>query len=100
LGSKFTIYGNLVIFENNKIKVTKGGIGSVLYRYHNISGLSIGGDNKIENKRLDIELIEEGKESIRDFYQSIPDKIPILNYKNIYLSEEEIKRYLMIIYIL
>jgi len=37
LGSKFTIYGNLIIFENNKIKVTKGGIGSVLYRYHNIS---------------------------------------------------------------
>jgi aldehyde:ferredoxin oxidoreductase len=61
LGSKFTIYGNLIIFENNKIKVTKGGVGSVLYRYHNISGLSIGGDNKIENIRFDIELIEGEK---------------------------------------
>ncbi|WP_231434342.1 hypothetical protein [Candidatus Nanopusillus massiliensis] len=58
----------------------------------NISGLSIGGDNKIENKRLDIELIEEEKESIKDFYQSISDRIPILNYKNIYLSEEENKK--------
>ncbi len=92
LGSKFTIYGNLIIFENNKIKVTKGGVGSVLYRYHNISGLSIGGDNKIENKRFDIELIEGEKESIKKFYQSIPDKIPILNYRNIYLSEEENKK--------
>ncbi|MGC9133165.1 MAG: aldehyde ferredoxin oxidoreductase N-terminal domain-containing protein [Nanopusillaceae archaeon] len=92
LGSKYTIYGNLIIFEGDKIKATKGGIGSILYNYHNITGLSIGGDNKIEIKKLEFGEEEKYHESIRDVYELIPEKIPLLNYRNIYLSEEENKK--------
>ncbi|BFI73074.1 hypothetical protein YN1_0610 [Nanoarchaeota archaeon] len=93
LGSKYTIYGNLIVFEGNKIKATKGGIGSILYNYHNITGLSIGGDNKIEIKKLELDF-EKVKyhESIKEVYELISEKIPILNFRNIYFSEEENKK--------
>ncbi|MGC9079618.1 MAG: aldehyde ferredoxin oxidoreductase N-terminal domain-containing protein [Nanopusillaceae archaeon] len=95
LGSKYTIYGNLIIFENNKIKATKGGIGSVLYNYHNITGLSIGGDNKIEFKGIFVE--DNNKipfhESLKDVYKLALDKLPILNFKNIYIEEQENKKF-------
>ncbi|BBL45639.1 glyceraldehyde-3-phosphate dehydrogenase [Nanobdella aerobiophila] len=93
LGSKYTIYGNLIIFKDDKIKATKGGIGSVLYNYHNISGISIGGNNHVKINEIKInEKNMNFHENINDVYNLIYEKVPILNFKNIYLAKEENKK--------
>ena len=90
LGSKYTEYGNLIMFEKNKMHILKGSVGSVLYKAHNITGISIGGGSEIDGDILYLDLnLEKGfHENIVDIYNYYKGEIPIMNFQNIYLKKE------------
>jgi len=98
LASANTDYGALVSFRSDKPEVVdiaaRGGGGSVLYRAHNVVGLSIGGDNKVEVLQYDMQKVLEATKKYRDDgtfrgnYPSMRGNLPYLNYQNIYLSKE------------
>mgnify|MGYP001770629469 CR=1 FL=1 len=92
LASKNTSYGSLFTFYD-KISVSSEGVGSSLYKQHNIIGFSLGGNYEFKEK-INLNLDLENK-SLYNVYSIFRGNLPYLNYQNIYLNREEREKFFM-----
>ncbi|MEM0379269.1 MAG: aldehyde ferredoxin oxidoreductase N-terminal domain-containing protein [Candidatus Aenigmatarchaeota archaeon] len=102
LASKNTKYGSLISLRNDKPEILsvagRGGAGTVLYRAHNVIGLSIGGDKNYEIVQYDIKKVAESTKKYREDgtfrgnYPHLKGNLPYFNFQNIYLNQKDRER--------
>ncbi|MEM4819244.1 MAG: aldehyde ferredoxin oxidoreductase N-terminal domain-containing protein [Nanopusillaceae archaeon] len=99
LASKNTKYGSIISPRNDKPEIVsvagRGGAGSILFKAHNVVGLSIGGNKKYEMVQYDVKKVSEATKKYREDgtfrgnYPHLRGNLPYFNFQNIYLNQEE-----------